>query len=187
MRGRIWWLWGCQTTAGVLCVGLGLANNSFAHTLVVLCFFSFFVEGAAGALFSIVPFVSKRSLGLVCGFVGAGGNTGSAITQAIFFTPGSIAPYNSFKYMGFMIIGISLTHFLTYFPMWGGMLCPAKKSFTEEDYYFGEWTPAERDNGEHLAVMKFANESKSQRGMLRLKAEAQAAQTADAKVVPQTV
>jgi hypothetical protein len=35
------------------------------------------------------------------------------------------------------------------------MLCPAKKSFTEEDYYFGEWTPAERDNGEHLAVMKF--------------------------------
>jgi hypothetical protein len=38
--------------------------------------------------------------------------------QAIFFTPGSIAPYNSFKYMGFMIIGISLTHFLTYFPMW---------------------------------------------------------------------
>jgi hypothetical protein len=44
MRGRIWWLWGCQTTAGVLCVGLGLANNSFAHTLVVLCFFSFFVE-----------------------------------------------------------------------------------------------------------------------------------------------
>ena len=44
MRGRLWWLWGCQTTAGVLCVGLGLANNSFAHTLVVLCFFSFFVE-----------------------------------------------------------------------------------------------------------------------------------------------
>ena len=40
------------------------------------------------------------------------------LAQAIFFTPGSIAPYNSFKYMGFMIIGITLTHFLTYFPMW---------------------------------------------------------------------
>ena len=40
--------------------------------------------------------------------------------QAIFFTPGSIQPYNSFKYMGCMIIGISLTHFLTYFPMWCG-------------------------------------------------------------------
>ena len=35
------------------------------------------------------------------------------------------------------------------------MLCPAKKTFTEEDYYFGEWTAAEREGGEHLAVMKF--------------------------------
>ena len=39
------------------------------------------LQGACGALFSVVPFVSKRALGLVCGFVGAGGNTGSAITQ----------------------------------------------------------------------------------------------------------
>ena len=35
------------------------------------------------------------------------------------------------------------------------MFCPAKKGYTEEDYYFSEWTPAERENGEHLAVMKF--------------------------------
>ena len=165
MRGRLWWLWSCQTIGGVLCIGLGLANNSFSSTMIVLCFFSFFVQvttralvyrlgservchgmrptqhhkgllslqnrwplpvtglqrssmswkvwwwvrnalleplyghrqllavqshptcaahlqGAAGALFSVVPFVSKRALGLVCGFVGAGGNTGSAITQA---------------------------------------------------------------------------------------------------------
>jgi len=46
------------------------------------------------------------------------------VWQAIFFTPGSIAPYNSFKYMGCMIVGITLTHFLTYFPMWcGSHLC----------------------------------------------------------------
>ncbi len=35
------------------------------------------------------------------------------------------------------------------------MFCPAKKGYTEEDYYFSEWTAAERENGEHLAVMKF--------------------------------
>ena len=37
----------------------------------------------------------------------------------------------------------------------GGMFCPAKKGYTEEDYYFSEWSAAERENGEHLAVMKF--------------------------------
>ena len=35
------------------------------------------------------------------------------------------------------------------------MLCPPKKGYTEEDYYFGEWTAAERENGEHLTVVKF--------------------------------
>lgn len=38
--------------------------------------------------------------GLVYGFVGAGGNTGGAITQAIFFTPHQLAPYDSFKWLG---------------------------------------------------------------------------------------
>jgi hypothetical protein len=38
--------------------------------------------------------------GLVYGFVGAGGNTGGAITQAIFFTPASLEPYDSFKWLG---------------------------------------------------------------------------------------
>jgi len=44
MRGRLWWLWSCQTIAGVLCIGLGLAENSFVNTMIVLCFFSFFVQ-----------------------------------------------------------------------------------------------------------------------------------------------
>lgn len=50
------------------------------------------------------PFVSKRATGLVSGFVGAGGNMGGAITQAVFFT---YAPYpadKAFIYMGIMSI-----------------------------------------------------------------------------------
>ena len=63
MRGRLWWLWSCQTIAGILCIGLGLANNSFVHTMVVLCFFSFFVQvgTAAAGLANVFPMVHQLS------------------------------------------------------------------------------------------------------------------------------
>ena len=47
---------------------------------------------SCGLSFGVVPFVSKRSTGLVSGFTGAGGNAGGAVTQAIFFTYASYGP-----------------------------------------------------------------------------------------------
>ncbi len=44
-----------------------------------------------------------------------------------------------------------------YFPMWGGMFFPAKKGFTEEDYYFAEYNAAEREKGYHLASSAFVS------------------------------
>jgi hypothetical protein len=40
---------------------------------------------ACGLSIGVAPFVSKRGLGQVYGFVGAGGNIGAAVTQALFF------------------------------------------------------------------------------------------------------
>jgi len=49
-----------------------------------LLLFSLFVQMSEGATFSVVPFISKKSLGAVAGVVGAGGNVG-AVTFGFLF------------------------------------------------------------------------------------------------------
>jgi NNP family nitrate/nitrite transporter-like MFS transporter len=49
--------------------------------MAILVLFSIFCQQSCGLSFGIVPFVSKRSTGLVSGFVGSGGNVGGAVTQ----------------------------------------------------------------------------------------------------------
>ena len=43
--------------------------------------------------------IASSPSGAVCGFIGAGGNAGSAIAQAIFFTPGTLSTQDAFKWM----------------------------------------------------------------------------------------
>jgi NNP family nitrate/nitrite transporter-like MFS transporter len=62
------------------------------------------------------------------------------------------------------------------------MFCGPKEGVTEEDYYYAEYTAQEREEGAHLAAMKFANESKSQRGFRRL-----ARDTDEAKAMEQNI
>lgn len=46
MRGRLAWLFFVQLTGAVLCVILGITpvETSLTNTIVVVCFFSFFIE-----------------------------------------------------------------------------------------------------------------------------------------------
>ena len=85
MRGRLWALWIIQTLGGVFCVLMGKASGSLTLTIVHMIIFSIFCQQACGLSFGVAPFISKRAMGLVTGFVGAGGNTGAAVTQALFF------------------------------------------------------------------------------------------------------
>jgi len=65
----------------VFCLLMGLTSNSLGATMAILVVFSIFCQQSCGLSFGIVPFVSKRSTGLVSGFVGSGGNVGGAVTQ----------------------------------------------------------------------------------------------------------
>jgi MFS transporter, NNP family, nitrate/nitrite transporter len=170
MRGRLWTLWITQSLGGVCCIlmGISVVYNSFPLTMVVIVVFSIFVPMACGATYGIVPFVSRRALGVVCGLVGAGGNAGSAITQAAFFTSASMSTTDGFIWMGVLVLCVTMLVWTLYFPMWGGMVCPAREGWTEEKYFARDFTQEERDSGVHHTILKFANESRSMRGMKSL-------------------
>jgi NNP family nitrate/nitrite transporter-like MFS transporter len=162
MRGRLWYLWFVQTTGGFLCILLG-RMSTLGAAICVLIFFSVFVQAACGATFGIVPFISRRSLGGVIGFTAAGGNVGSAVTQALFFTSSSYHTETGLVYMGAMIMCVTTLVGLVYFPMWGGMFFPPKLNYTEEEYYVSEWNAQEQRAGLHIASLKFAINSRCER------------------------
>ena len=76
MRGRI----AVQT---VLLLAEGLLVLLFANTdslglaILVMVFFSLFVQAAEGSTYGIVPYVDPPATGSIAGIVGAGGNTGT--------------------------------------------------------------------------------------------------------------
>ncbi|XP_020571985.1 high-affinity nitrate transporter 2.3 [Phalaenopsis equestris] len=163
MRGRLWGLWIAQTAGGILCIVLGRMGR-LSLSVLVMVFFSLFVQAACGLTFGIVPFISRRSLGLVSGMTGGGGNVGAVITQIIFFKGSKYSKETGITLMGVMIVCCTLLILLIYFPQWGGMLCGPKQGFTEEDYYSSEWNDEEKEKGCHQPSLKFAQNSRNERG-----------------------
>eukprot|EP00546_Thalassionema_frauenfeldii_P012548 CAMPEP_0178930918 /NCGR_PEP_ID=MMETSP0786-20121207/21588_1 /TAXON_ID=186022 /ORGANISM="Thalassionema frauenfeldii, Strain CCMP 1798" /LENGTH=523 /DNA_ID=CAMNT_0020607671 /DNA_START=34 /DNA_END=1605 /DNA_ORIENTATION=+ len=60
------------------------ANHSLASSIVVLVFFSIFVQAAEGSTYGIVPYVNPKVTGSISGIVGAGGNVGSVVFSLLF-------------------------------------------------------------------------------------------------------
>lgn len=97
---------------------------------------------------------------------GGGGNVGAVLTQLIFFKGSRYSKETGITLMGVMIVACTVPVIFMYFPQWGGMFCgpSSGKHATEEDYYRSEWSEEEQSRGHHLASMKFADNSKSERG-----------------------
>ena len=106
----------------------------------------------------------RRALGVASGYIGAGGNAGSTICMALFFTSASIATYDGIMYMGFTIIGVTLLVVPIHFPMWGSMFFPGDPNVSEEDYYIArEFSEEEIKEGLALSVQKFCQNSYQER------------------------
>lgn len=59
-------------------------SGSLAGAVVTMCVFSIFTQSAEGAIYGVVPYVSKLYTGSVAGFVGSGGNVGSVVYGFLF-------------------------------------------------------------------------------------------------------
>ena len=92
MRGRLWTLWIIQMLGGAFCIIMWKVDYSLTATIIIMIIFSIFCQQACGAHFGIVPFISRRSYGVVSGVVGAGGSCGAIVTQVIFFAGSPYSP-----------------------------------------------------------------------------------------------
>ncbi|XLR69694.1 hypothetical protein S83_020366 [Arachis hypogaea] len=133
MRGRLWGVWAVQTVAGLLCVLLGRVDSLWSSVLVMCCF-SVFVQASSGLIFGVVPFVSKRSLGVIAGMTGSGGTIGAVVTQMVLFSSGNLSKQTSISVMGLFIIFCTLPITLIYFSRWGGMFCGPSHDSIQENY-----------------------------------------------------
>ncbi len=115
LNGRVRWLF-----IALLCEGLALILFSRMGTIpliiVSLLIFSLFVQMSEGATYSVVPFINKKGLGAVAGIVGAGGNAGAVAGMFLFKKQLTGLEWtDSFMYLGFIVMAVSLTTFLVRF------------------------------------------------------------------------
>ncbi len=75
-------------TAMLMLEGIGLIAfsrmNAVVPAAITLVLFGLFVHIAAGATYSVVPFIKPNGVGAVAGIVGAGGNVGAVLAGLLF-------------------------------------------------------------------------------------------------------
>ncbi|MCF6292359.1 MAG: MFS transporter [Robiginitomaculum sp.] len=112
LKGRATWLFIVLFIEGLALMLFSQMNVLFL-AIPTLLLFSLFVQMSEGATFSVVPFISKKSLGAVAGVVGAGGNVG-AVTFGFLFK-GDISWDTAYLILGAFVVVASFSALLIRF------------------------------------------------------------------------
>ena len=119
MRGRLWIQTGCLVAEGAL-VLLFAQTTSLTSAILVMVFFSLFVQAAEGSTYGIVPYVDPPNTGAIAGIIGAGGNTG-AVCFSIGFR--QLDYKNAFTLMGLASLGSAFFSVFVLIKGHAGMFC----------------------------------------------------------------
>jgi len=105
-------------TLMLLAEGLGLLAfarmNDLVAAAVTLVVFGLFVHIAAGATYSVVPFLKPEGVGAVAGIVGAGGNVGAVLAGFLFRDP-SLSTQSALLWLGVAVVGAAVLSALVRF------------------------------------------------------------------------
>lgn len=95
-------------------------TNTLAVSIVVLVFFSTFVQAAEGSTYGIVPYVDPPSTGSISGIVGAGGNIGAVCFGFAFQ---NLSTRTAFITMGSCVFGAAALNVLIFIKGHRSLIC----------------------------------------------------------------
>jgi NNP family nitrate/nitrite transporter-like MFS transporter len=119
MMGRLWVQTGCLVAEGALVLFFA-QTQTLLSAIVVMIFFSLFVQAAEGSTYGIVPYVDPPSTGAIAGIVGAGGNLGSVLFSIGFR---QLDYKNAFAIMGFSTLAAAFFSVFILIKGHAGMFC----------------------------------------------------------------
>lgn len=92
---------------GVFLIGFSVGLVSLSTSIILMVFFSFFVQAVCGLTFGIVPFVDPVNNGKVMGIVGAAGTLGGIIFNVMFLGFGTRYA-SAFLCLGCVALGVAI-------------------------------------------------------------------------------
>jgi NNP family nitrate/nitrite transporter-like MFS transporter len=110
VKGRVRLLGIMLLAEGVLLAAFSQIG-SLPAAVVTMIGFGLFVHMAAGATYSVVPFVNRSAVGSVAGIVGAGGNAG-AVLAGLLFRSEQLSTQTGLLYLGGAVIASSAASLL---------------------------------------------------------------------------
>lgn len=99
----------------LLMEGLGImlfgSMDVLPWAVAIMLLFALFLKMSNGATYSVVPFINKKSMGVVSGIVGAGGNVG-AVLAGFLFTSETASYQENFFVIGLAVTAVSMLSFI---------------------------------------------------------------------------